>query len=226
MKKIKLAFNNLFINPHRFEIINEYVPKKKLKILDIGCGNHSPTFTKKYLPNCEYYGLDKLDCYNLNSEDFKKIDKFFKLDLNRSKLDEIHDNFFDLVIMSHIIEHLIKGEEVLSNIIKKLKTNGLIFIEFPSYHTIYLPSLKKFGVTFNFYDDITHKRLYKKQEIIKFLKKNNYEIIKAEIYFSFKRLIFLPVILPYLYFKIGFDSLYNLWYLFGWCTYIIAKRNI
>ena len=37
------------------KIIKSRIPKKKLKVLDIGCG---PANVLNYLPKCEYYGYD------------------------------------------------------------------------------------------------------------------------------------------------------------------------
>ena len=36
--------------PPRFDILSRYINNKKLKILDVGCGNHSPILTKMYFP--------------------------------------------------------------------------------------------------------------------------------------------------------------------------------
>lgn len=196
-----------------------------MKILDVGCGNKSPQNTKKFFPLSKYYGIDRYDVFK--GIDYKSIniEKFWNIDLEKSDLSELPNDFFDVIIMSHVIEHLKNGNEILSKLSQKLKQKGLFYIEFPSYHTSLLPSMKKKGITFNFYDDKTHLKLYRKNEIIKSLRKNNFKILRAKIYCNWKKILLFPLFLIIRYIKDKEEYLYELWWLVGWCTYILSIKN-
>ena len=107
---------------------------------------------------------------------------------------------------------------------KKLKTKGLIYIEFPSLHTASLPSLAYFNVTFNFYDDKDHKKRHKKEDIINLLENKNFTVIKAKVFFNWKKLLFFPLILFVHRNQIS-KSLYELWNFVGWSTLILAIKS-
>jgi len=125
-------------------------------ILDIGCGNHSPLTTKHWFPNCTYHGLD-IETYNNSADDVAVIDRFYQVDLRTDSLSCVPDASFDLVIFSHVIEHIENGEEVVQRLSKKLKPGGLLYIECPSERSLTLP---KGAQSLNFHDDPTHVRLY------------------------------------------------------------------
>ncbi len=221
-----LRYFYIFIGgPPRFSILGNYMINKHLNLLDVGCGNYSPQNTKKYFPSCKYYGVDKYDVLNGKIHNSLNLEKFWIIDLEHSDMKEIPNYFFDIIVMSQVIEHLKKGSEVISNLAQKLKSNGMIYIEFPSYHTRVLPSMKKKGITFNFYDDETHVKLYKKKEIETLLINNNFKTIKIKTYFNWKKIIFIPFLIIIHYFKDKKEYLYELWWLVGWVSYAIAFKK-
>ncbi len=95
-------------------------------------------------------------------EDFYEID----LSSNLKELDVIPNEFFDCLILSHIIEHLENGEDVLLHFFPKLK-RGVIYIETPSLLSTYLLNLK---IGLNFYSDPTHIKIYPFADIKSFFK--------------------------------------------------------
>jgi len=111
-----------------------YLRDKPIKILDVGCGNKSPSRTKKFFQKCVYYGIDK-EFYNLSKEDIDKIDRFFKKDLDIDDLSDIEDGEFDYVIMSHILEHLKDPYKLVKEVTKKVKPGGYIYMN--SKHKIF-----------------------------------------------------------------------------------------
>lgn len=132
-----------------------------VSILDVGCGNHSPTITKHWFPRATYFGLDIAMCNN-NEADLAAMDGYYQLDLQRDNLSDLPDNSFDIVIMAHVIEHITNGEDVIEGLSRKLKPGGQIYIECPSERSLTLPSA---AGTLNFYDDPTHVRLYSLEEL-------------------------------------------------------------
>jgi SAM-dependent methyltransferase len=183
----KFLFLNKFINSYS---------EDKIKLLDVGCGNKSPSITVSLFPKIEYFGLDNQE-YNLTNEDKKILEnKYFLVDLdNLSELDNaLPNNYFDFIIMSHVIEHTRKGTEILEILSKKLKVGGEIYIEFPSVKSLSLPSMPG---TLNFCDDPTHVRLYDIKEVANTLIKCGFKVIKAGTRRNFIRCLLTPMVTIY-----------------------------
>ena len=81
-----------------------------------------------------------------------------------------------MIILNHIIEHTQQGLKLIKICGKYLANGGLIYIEWPSTRSIYLPSLRG---TLNFFDDKTHIRLYSIHEVINVLIGGEISVIKA-----------------------------------------------
>jgi len=226
MQKRKKNLNNLFrffFKPFRYDVLNSWLKQDGVVVLDIGCGNHSASKIKIYYPNCKYYGLDINKNYNNSERDFLAMEDFYEINLNKEpeKLDIISDNFFDVIIMSHIIEHLKEGEKILLKLTSKLKKGGMIYIETPAPKTAKFP--KYFGL--NFYGDSTHIRPYAISNLDKLLHDNNFEIIKEGTRRSLKRIILLPFYFvgAIVYYKnIPASIFYDL---VGFANYLIAIKK-
>lgn len=159
--------------PKKLEPINRRFNQDDVfNILDVGCGPYSKNIIKSWFPNCRYHGIDKAWCDNSDS----LMEKFYKLDLTTLNFMNIPDDFFDVLFMAHIIEHLKNGDEVIEALLPKLKRGGIIYIEFPSLRSTKLPSKKG---TLNFFDDSTHCRLYSLMEVYNLLMKNDLRILKG-----------------------------------------------
>ena len=102
-----------FEKPARFEYMHKWLVRPEVKILDVGCGNNSPSRTKRYYPKCLYYGLDRIPRQNVGDKNLAVMEQFFEIDLSDiSSLSRVPDLFFDCIILSHVIEHLENGTEV------------------------------------------------------------------------------------------------------------------
>jgi len=215
---------NYFEKPVKFDLLDKWISKNYVKILDVGCGNHSASKTKKYYPNCIYYGLDRDKNYNNDVADFKTMERFYEADLGRNanKLKVVPNNFFDCIILSHIIEHLINGKDVLLNCLPKLKNGGVIYIEFPSPRSVYLPSM--WG-TLNFYDDPSHKKIYQIKKVENLLKSKGFSIVNSGTRKSLKRILFLPIYLLGSLINSRNISGHVFWDILGFANYIIAKKG-
>ncbi|GIU70235.1 MAG: hypothetical protein KatS3mg002_1471 [Candidatus Woesearchaeota archaeon] len=197
-----------------------HLRNKPVKILDVGCGNRSPSKTKKFFPLCEYHCIDK-EFYNLADEDFKVMDKFFNKDLEKDLLEDIQDNYYDIVIMSHVIEHIKNGLEVLDKISQKVKSGGYIYIEFPDINSFNLPSMKG---TLHFCDDETHIRCYAPHEIINILLDNDFKIIFSRTRRNMYRILLMPFLITYHYIR-QVPIAGDFWDITGFAYQILAQKK-
>jgi hypothetical protein len=221
VKRMRILSTPKFLFLNKF--INSY-SEDKIKLLDVGCGNKSPSITVSLFPKVEYFGLDKQE-YNLTNEDKKILEnKYFLVDLdNLSELDNaLPNNYFDFIIMAHVIEHTRKGTEILEILSKKLKVGWGIYIEFPSVRSLSLPPMEG---TLNFCDDPTHVKLYDVKEIANALIKCEFKIIKAGTRRNYVSLILKP--LKAIYHLIKYCKIYGsaFWDILGFAEFLYAKKN-
>lgn len=210
--------------PVKFKKLAKTYRTKAFTLLDVGCGDHSPSLTKKYFPFVTYHGLDKED-YNLDQEDQKCIDVLHRLDLDQDALEALPNAFFDVIIMNHVIEHLKYPEKVLENLCKKLKKGGHLYLECPSFRSLGLPSMKG---TLQFCDDHTHIYLPNPYDLVNTLLKQKIVVFDAKVRKDPIRLIFSPVFL----FKNLIRKMVGkpptsrgLWDLYGFAFYIFGRKD-
>jgi ubiquinone/menaquinone biosynthesis C-methylase UbiE len=133
---------------------------KNANMLDIGSGNGGLFYWKEYLlPARADMKMTALDLQK--GEHFGKYERYLVFNLDSGDI-PLPDNSFDFIFLSHLIEHVSNWKSLVENCARLLKSNGTIYIETPSKHTIDLPS-KEFYIqkgylctTINFKDDFTH----------------------------------------------------------------------
>lgn len=147
----------------------------KTRILDVGCGNKSPQYVKYILNKVYYVGID-VGNYNQTEESKKSANEYHIVE-SKDFVKEIekYKESFDAVISSHNIEHCDSPERVLIAMINALKKGGKMYISFPSEESQYFPE-GRIGCL-NFYDDGTHQRVPKWDEILSILKKRGLRIL-------------------------------------------------
>ena len=148
------------------KMISQILKKQKVKkVLDFGCNDG---LLNKYLSKkIMYWGVD-------NNRHIKKELKLFSNNIKiiKKKL-PFNNNFFDCVILSHVIAHIENPYELIINLEKKLKFNGIFIIISPNkFYKFFYFFLNIFN---NYNPDTTIYKHYSSLEIKKkFLK--NYEI--------------------------------------------------
>ncbi|HMI77201.1 MAG TPA: class I SAM-dependent methyltransferase [Ferruginibacter sp.] len=168
------SFGSSFIT--KFIYLRRAFGERPFRLLDIGAGNHSATKARSVFPNCEYHGVDMEKDYNNSDEDFKLMTAFYEMDLTKLDFTSIPDNYFDAILMVHVIEHLHNGDEVIKKLLPKLKSGGYMYVEYPGEKSTKLPSMDG---SLNFKDDDTHIRLYSIKELSALFKDNGCEVLKA-----------------------------------------------
>lgn len=151
---------NWFEFPPRLAAVRDQLAKPGACLLDAGCGNHSPSITKRAFPRVEYHGIDNTE-WNRDATDDEAIDRFFDLSLDDlDALERVPDGAYDAVICSHVLEHLHAPLETAAALARKLRPGGVAYFEVPSPRTVDWPSAREgwMGIRgcLNFYDDPTH----------------------------------------------------------------------
>ncbi len=212
---------NIFYLRSKYNFIEKYLSTKTFRVLDVGAGNHTVKKIKKLYPTCDYYGIDISRNYNNDKDDFYLMEAFYEMDLTELKFDAIENNFYDAILMSHIIEHLYNGDMVIENLIKKLKIGGIIYIEFPGFTSTKLPSMEG---TLNFFDDDTHIRIYSLREIYNVLLINNVKPIKGGKRRIWLRIILMPFLVTYRIIRSRKLNATDFWDLFGFAEYVVGRK--
>ena len=154
-------FNNA---SYKYDIIKKYINKKfQNNLLEIGCGAGGIlSFFQSKGFNC--HGID-FENDHLDYARNKNIKVFSNIENIKEK--------FDVIILSHVIEHLISVEEIFTQCKKLLNDNGLIYIEVPSLESInkhYYSDLKNFL-------HIAHVTHFSEKTFMNFVKLHNFEIL-------------------------------------------------
>lgn len=121
-------------------------------ILDVGCGNNSPLYTKLILPSCLYTGIDIGD-YNQIGKDFADSYILTTPENFHTEIAKFYRSF-DAVISTHNIEHCNDRDKTLKAMLGAIKVGGQLYMQFPSERSVDFPNR---GGTLNYFDDPTHK---------------------------------------------------------------------
>jgi hypothetical protein len=161
--------------------------------------------------------------YNNSERDFSLMEKYYQIDLSLGSINELPDNYFDVVIFSHVIEHIRNGLEIVAQLTIKMKRNGYIFIEFPSVSSLALPNWKG---TLNFCDDPSHIRIYDIREIANTLLENQCTILRAGARRDWRVIVFfVPLFIKAMIAERKIPHA-GLWDIFHFADYVFAKKNV
>ncbi len=213
--------------PMKFQYVRRRFPSPSIRILDIGCGNHSPSITKRWFSGCHYTGAD-IRRYNLSGEDDAAMDAFYLLGTDGTGYDAIPDAGYDLVLLNHVLEHMTEPAPILAVLCQKLKPGGYIWIAFPSLRSLSLPSSK--DETLQFCDDPTHVYLPDVREVANLLLANGVKVLHAgrskEGFFT--AFADLTKLLKRLLVKMmtGRFSGRGMWYLLGFEDHVLGQRRL
>lgn len=211
-----------FVIPFKFKYIKKVFRNKNFTLLDVGAGNHSAKQAKKYFPNCIYHGIDIVDDYNNNMSDISVMDRFFNIDLTNLDYNSIPDNYYDVIVLAHVIEHLYNGEDVIKKLLPKLKKGGILYLEYPSFRSVNFPHKIN---SLNFHDDPSHCRFYSLVDLYNILVQNNCKILKGGLRRDFIRIILFPTIALRSIFRFGCVEGPCFWDIYGFSEFIISKKS-
>src|SRR5262249_38052149 len=151
-----------------------------------------------------------------------RMQRFFQLDLETDSLECIPDDFFDVIICSHVIEHVHNGLTILASLARKMKPGGVIYVEFPGPRSFSTPRARR-GCS-HFPEDPTHVRAYALVDVINSLLDEKVTILKAGTRRDMVRLALSPAS-----FVAGLlrGSPWNrsLWDIFGFAEFVYAAKR-
>ena len=119
------------INTGRYQFLLGQI-KDKDKVLDFGCGiGEFLKWIKEKKPNTILTGID-YSPYAI------KIAKKNCKENNYIVNDKLEGDNYDVIIMSHVIEHLKFPEEYIIDARKRLKDNGLLLVVLPAHDRVWI----------------------------------------------------------------------------------------
>jgi SAM-dependent methyltransferase len=142
------------------------------KILDVGAG------TGCYLKAAKEKGWEEFGV-ELSSYATEFAKKKFGLEIFNGKLEDagFPDDFFDVVIMTHTIEHLPDPANFLKEIHRILKSDGIIYLSTPNFDSF---NAKRFKEKWWALQPEYHLYFFSPKTLGAMLKKCNFKIIKID----------------------------------------------
>ena len=171
---------------------------RKGRHLDLGCGNgYVLNRLLEVNSDIDVYAADIMDfssCFSSNI-------KFIKLESDKLPFE---NNFFDSITIIHVIEHVENPQNFMREINRILKPSGQMYIECPSERSLMVPHLDD-KLTWNFYDDKTHRTLFTLNSLQTLLEKENFKIINKGYFRNYLFLILSPMFILISLFSLGIN---------------------
>jgi SAM-dependent methyltransferase len=158
-------YHNYKVPQYILKLIDEIKPKK---ILDYGCGTGQLLKELKKL-NHDVVGMDSSDeAITIAKEGGLEVIKIYNLDVD--KID--HKNKYDLIIVSHVLEH--QKKEDLYQFINNLK----YMLNDKKYLLCMVPNAQAITGAYWRYEDFTHEQLFTTGSLYYVLLDNGFDEIK------------------------------------------------
>jgi len=153
----------------------QFLPNEYSKVLEIGC--NTGNFVQYMSKPCEYWGIEPFEeAANVAKS---KMDKVL-IGFYDKVVNEIPDNYFDLIIANDVIEHMEQPWNFLKSIKAKMTEKASLVLSIPNVR--YYDNLKNLLLhkDWKYVDegilDITHLRFFTKKSIIRLLNETEFEI--------------------------------------------------
>jgi SAM-dependent methyltransferase len=194
------------------------------RVLELGCGPATNSrFIHAQFPESEICGVDILPPAAM--PDFMR---YQVVNLDTTNL-PFPDGHFDMIVFTHVLEHLHNPWRIGSEIHRVLKEGGRIYVEVPNWTSMFVPSFgfkRHQHYPFNFFDDITHVQLWSLNGIYDFLDDAcSLQVKKIGKMRNWRRLVVDPLIV--LYGLIAGNRpviTTSIWNTFGLSIYGIGKK--
>ncbi len=177
VEDFKIKLYNIFYSENRFAkkllfapfkfLVRKIIIQKGGNFLDVGCGDG------KFLKIIEKSGMY---CYGVEPNISKSIIeeklKIFNCELEEAKFKK---EFFDVITLNHVFEHVASPSHTLREINRILKKGGYVVIATPNIGSL---TARIFGSKWFQLDTPRHLFLYSEKTIAKYAKKEGFKIEK------------------------------------------------
>lgn len=171
-------FKDIMVHKFKLNHLKNTLDKfsdKSINYLDYGCGSGKNIFSlKEKFKNWKFFGYDK---YNSKLSIKNNDSIIFFQDLE--KLDKLGDNYFHIINLSSVIEHVQDPISLIIFLKKKLCDGGIIIIKTPNFNSL---SRKFFGKYWHNLDIPRHLHIFSDENLIKMLNDNGLK--KKKIFYS------------------------------------------
>lgn len=157
----------------RLKIIRKCFSKNlknsQIRVLDFGTGMSNFTYIAKK-QGYDVYGQD-ID---------KKIMQFHKRKrMKMADLNKVKDNYFDVITLFHVFEHIDTPVELIAFLKKKLRKGGIIYIDVPNGESL---EIKLFGEKSPYVStsDKSHLYYYSLKTLSRMLKDSGFKIVRKK----------------------------------------------
>ena len=178
------VFNTYYMSPRRrlMGLLPDQAPKRAL---EIGCGAGANLYLLKLkYPSVETFGVEiRAEAAEIARRE-KFVDNIYISDFLSEEAPVFERNMFDVIIMSHVLEHFPKPEIVIEKALNWLTDKGQILIALPNVRHISVLVSLIFKGDFKYEDsgilDRTHLRFYTRKSATRFLEGNGLSVDKVE----------------------------------------------
>ncbi|KKN66586.1 hypothetical protein LCGC14_0470010 [marine sediment metagenome] len=156
-----------------YSIMKFYLRNKKIRILDVGAS------TGTMLALLKSKGYKNLEGIELSSRSCKIAREKFELNFKNIDISKANfpSNYFDFIIINHVIEHLRNPIIALKNVNQFLKINGILFLSTPNSACLNARLVRK---NWRYYIPDEHIFLYNQNSIKFLLNKIGFEIVEVK----------------------------------------------
>lgn len=189
-------------------------------ILDVGCGSRVPQYFSSVFSDCIYFGVERTPS-SLPQSPSDRRQRFITADLDGSNLEELEDSSFDVVVVSHVLEHLKRGVGALDFLCPKIRPGGFLYVATPVPESVNFPH--KVG-TLNFFDDPTHIVVISRSALKEAAIRNGMTIVSFGTTRRLLRVATMPLLLSVATILDG-EPGPALWDMYGFEQYLVAQRK-
>lgn len=172
--------SDIYYSKTRYEML-KYLPDNPKRVMDVGCGRGTFAAVVKEKTKAEVWGLEYMASEAREAE--KVIDKVFSGPCENN-IDQLPDNYFDVVYFNDVLEHLIDPYLVVEKFKKKLAPDGIVISSIPNlrYHNALwsLMFKKDFKYKGSGVMDHTHLRFFTQKSIRRMFEEKGYEVVVHE----------------------------------------------
>jgi 2-polyprenyl-3-methyl-5-hydroxy-6-metoxy-1,4-benzoquinol methylase len=174
---------NYFSNIRK-DLVNLIAPNaKNLKVLEVGAAYGETLFYLKQIGIAiEAIAVDLFEDQK-NKQNYKQLDNFIFGNIEEVELNQ-YNNYFDLILLPDVLEHLIEPGKVLNKLKNYLKQDGQILVSMPNIR--HYSALKKIFIEGDFkYEesgifDYTHMRFYCRKNIKDLIENSGFRVVKQQ----------------------------------------------